>query len=140
MSGTEPRLSSQPVVPLPSAVQTARPNQLLPKRDDRMRELAAKLTWPKNVWMGACVEDRRVFHRIDDLREAPAAIRLLSREPLIGSVAEWICGEFAESDRGQLQNLARWCFLPESLRGIRSDIQPAAAYHEQSRIRRGRGR
>ncbi len=59
----------------------------VPLRSDRMRELAAKLTWPKNVWMGVCVEDRRVFHRIDDLREVPAAIRFLSREPLIGSVA-----------------------------------------------------
>ncbi|MBA3960291.1 MAG: DUF5131 family protein [Chthoniobacterales bacterium] len=48
-----------------------------------MRKLAAKLPWPKNVWMGVSVEDSRVFDRIDDLREVPAAIR----EPLIGSLA-----------------------------------------------------
>ncbi len=52
-----------------------------------MRELALKLRWPKNVWMGVSVEDSRVFNRIDDLREVPAAIRFLSCEPLIGSLA-----------------------------------------------------
>ncbi len=52
-----------------------------------MRKLGAKLPWPKNVWMGVSVEDSRVFHRIDDLREVPAAIRVFSCEPLIGSLA-----------------------------------------------------
>jgi protein gp37 len=37
--------------------------------------------------MGVSVEDSRVFHRIDDLRHVPAAIRFLSCEPLIGSLA-----------------------------------------------------
>jgi protein gp37 len=32
------------------------------------------------------VEDSRVLHRIDDLREVPAAVRFLSCEPLIGSL------------------------------------------------------
>lgn len=61
--------------------------QVLTKRSDRVRELAAKLPWPNNVWMGVSVEDSRVFHRIDDLRHVPAAIRFLSCEPLIGSLA-----------------------------------------------------
>jgi protein gp37 len=61
--------------------------QVLTKRSDRVRALAAKLPWPKNVWMGVSVEDSRVFHRIDDLRHVPAAIRFLSCEPLIGSLA-----------------------------------------------------
>jgi protein gp37 len=60
--------------------------QVLTKRSDRVRNLASKLVWPKNVWMGVSVEDNRVFHRIDDLREVPAAIRFLSCEPLIGSL------------------------------------------------------
>lgn len=38
--------------------------------------------------MGVSVEDSRVFDRIDDLREVPAAVRFLSCEPLIGSLAE----------------------------------------------------
>jgi Bacteriophage protein gp37 len=37
--------------------------------------------------MGVSVEDARVFSRIDDLRRVPAAIRFLSCEPLIGSLA-----------------------------------------------------
>jgi len=61
--------------------------QVLTKRSDRVRALAAKLSWSPNVWMGVSVEDSRVFHRITDLREVPATIRFLSCEPLIGSLA-----------------------------------------------------
>src|SRR5947207_2362667 len=61
--------------------------QILTKRSDRLEKLSAKLPWPQNVWMGVSVEDSRVFHRIDDLRNVPAAVRFLSCEPLIGSLA-----------------------------------------------------
>jgi protein gp37 len=61
--------------------------QVLTKRSDRVRELSAKLPWPKNVWMGVSVEDSRVLNRVDDLRAVPAAVRFLSCEPLIGSLA-----------------------------------------------------
>jgi protein gp37 len=37
--------------------------------------------------MGVSVEDSRVLSRVDDLRAVPAAIRFLSCEPLIGSLA-----------------------------------------------------
>lgn len=37
-----------------------------------------------NVWLGVSVEDSRVLHRVDQLRELPAAVRFLSVEPLIG--------------------------------------------------------
>jgi protein gp37 len=60
--------------------------QVLTKRSERVRKLSAKLIWPKNVWMGVSVEDSRVFHRIDDLRKVPAAVRFLSCEPLIDSL------------------------------------------------------
>jgi protein gp37 len=61
--------------------------QVLTKRSDRVRKLGAKVSWPGNVWMGVSVEDSRVFQRVDDLREVPAAVRFLSCEPLIGSLA-----------------------------------------------------
>jgi protein gp37 len=61
--------------------------QILTKRSARLRKLAAKLDWPANVWMGVSVEDSAALHRIDDLREIPAAVRFLSCEPLIGSLA-----------------------------------------------------
>ena len=61
--------------------------QVLTKRSDRLRTLAANLPWPDNVWMGVSVEDASVLHRVDDLRTVPAAVRFLSCEPLLGSLA-----------------------------------------------------
>jgi protein gp37 len=61
--------------------------QILTKRSSRLRKLASQLDWPPNVWIGVSVEDSRVLSRIDDLRMVPAAVRFLSCEPLIGSLA-----------------------------------------------------
>ena len=61
--------------------------QVLTKRSGRLRAVARKIDWPANVWMGVSVEDSRVLSRVDDLRKVPAAVRFLSCEPLIGSLA-----------------------------------------------------
>ncbi len=63
--------------------------QILTKRPDRMMEVLSRGDFPvlPNVWLGTSVEDDRVLSRIDDLRNVPAAIRFISFEPLIGSVA-----------------------------------------------------
>jgi protein gp37 len=63
--------------------------QILTKRPERMREVAASLDLPAlaHVWLGTSVEDSAVLHRLDDLRATPAIIRFVSFEPLIGSVA-----------------------------------------------------
>src|SRR5262249_57029840 len=61
--------------------------QILTKRPERMADVARDLPPVPNVWLGTSVEDDRVLHRIDALRHAPAAIRFISFEPLIGSVA-----------------------------------------------------
>jgi protein gp37 len=46
-----------------------------------------QMKWPlPHVWQGVSVEDARVKHRIDILREVPAVVRFLSIEPLIGDV------------------------------------------------------
>ena len=58
--------------------------QILTKRSKRLREIAPKLPWPSNIWMGVSVEDARVVRRITDLRSVPAAVHFLSCEPLIG--------------------------------------------------------
>lgn len=58
--------------------------QVLTKRSARLVELASRLSWPSNVWMGVSVEDSRVRSRVDDLRKVPAHVRFLSIEPLIG--------------------------------------------------------
>ena len=60
--------------------------QILTKRSSRLREIAGKLEWPHNVWMGVSVENNDIIHRIDDLRDIPAQVRFLSCEPLIGPI------------------------------------------------------
>ncbi|MDG4784771.1 phage Gp37/Gp68 family protein [Micromonospora sp. WMMD1102] len=58
--------------------------QVLTKRASRMARLASSIDWPKNVWMGVSVENRSQVHRVDDLRQVPAAVRFVSAEPLLG--------------------------------------------------------
>jgi len=60
---------------------------MLTKRSERLRKLATQIDWPPNVWIGVSVENAAVLSRIDDLRIVPAAVRFLSCEPLIGSLA-----------------------------------------------------
>ena len=60
--------------------------QVLTKRSTRLRKLAPRLPWPENVWMGVTVEDRKSLSRVDDLRDAPAAVRFLSIEPLLEDI------------------------------------------------------
>ncbi|MGI9000267.1 MAG: DUF5131 family protein [Pseudonocardia sp.] len=61
--------------------------QVLTKRTTRLRRLAGQLDWPGNLWMGVSVEHAGVLSRVDDLRAVPAAVRFLSCEPLLGSLA-----------------------------------------------------
>ncbi len=62
--------------------------QILTKRPERMAALVASRMGDilPNVWLGTSIEDADVVSRIDYLRQAPAAIRFISFEPLIGSV------------------------------------------------------
>jgi protein gp37 len=73
--------------------------QLLTKRPERALRLAGDLAWPENVWLGVSVEDMRVAHRLDTLRQVPAAVRFLSAEPLLGPLddlrldgIDWVIG------------------------------------------------
>jgi protein gp37 len=58
--------------------------QVLTKRARRLRQVAHRLEWPDNVWMGVSVESEKELARVDDLRQVPAAVRFLSCEPLLG--------------------------------------------------------
>lgn len=42
----------------------------------------------KNVWLGITIEDMRVSHRADELRDIPAVVRFISYEPAIGPLAK----------------------------------------------------
>jgi protein gp37 len=62
--------------------------QVLTKRHERLANLAPRLPWPNNLWMGVSIENRRFVHRADYLREVPAAVRFVSAEPLLGPLDE----------------------------------------------------
>jgi protein gp37 len=69
------------------AVMAALPQhtfQVLTKRPERAAAWAGP--WTPNIWMGTSVEDRRATGRIDALRRAPARLRFLSCEPLLGDL------------------------------------------------------
>src|SRR5262249_5993895 len=59
---------------------------ILTRRPERMARFTQHHPAPPNTWLGTSVEDGRVVHRIDRLREVRAPIRFLSCEPLIGSL------------------------------------------------------
>ncbi|AXK36497.1 phage Gp37/Gp68 family protein [Streptomyces armeniacus] len=58
--------------------------QVLTKRARRLRQVAHKLEWPENLWMGVSVETEDDLPRAEDLQRVPAAVRFLSCEPLLG--------------------------------------------------------
>jgi len=58
--------------------------QILTKRHERLLDLADRLPWPPNIWIGVSIENRRFVHRADFLREVPASVRFISTEPLLG--------------------------------------------------------
>jgi protein gp37 len=62
--------------------------QILSKRSRRLRHLADELTWPPNVWMGMSVETPDQMYRVEDLRAVPAAVPLLSCEPLLAALGD----------------------------------------------------
>lgn len=61
--------------------------QVLTKRSARLPKIADKLDWPPNLWLGVSVEDAEHLYRVDHLRAVAAAVRFLSCEPLLGSLA-----------------------------------------------------
>ncbi len=66
--------------------------QVLTKRSSLMRDYLKQrygdVTPPAHIWLGVSVEDNRSNKRIELLRQAPAAVRFLSIEPLIGAVGK----------------------------------------------------
>lgn len=61
--------------------------QILTKRSERLIELAGKLPWQDNIWMGVSVENAHYTYRVEHLRKVPAAVRFLSVEPLLGPIS-----------------------------------------------------
>lgn len=55
--------------------------QILTKRPENIGRLAYHFDW--QWWLGVSVENRATLHRIDTLRQVPAAVRFVSFEPLL---------------------------------------------------------
>ncbi|MBA8926822.1 protein gp37 [Kutzneria viridogrisea] len=107
--------------------------QVLTKRPSRVRKLANRLDWPANLWLGVSVESHDQLSRVDALRQAPAAVRFLSCEPLLGPLDAldldgigWVITG-GESGPG-----ARPC-APQWVRHIRDTCQAAGVpfFHKQ---------
>lgn len=62
--------------------------QILTKRSERMEELAPKLKWSSNIWMGVSIETDKYLWRADHLRKISAAVKFLSLEPLLGPLSD----------------------------------------------------
>lgn len=60
--------------------------QILTKRSDRLLDLAPKLPWNFNIWMGVSVKNQEHIFRVDHLRKVGAKIKFISFEPLLGPV------------------------------------------------------
>jgi len=64
--------------------------QVLTKRSSLMRDFLkgryGEARGPAHIWFGVSVEDRGRLSRIRHLRQAPAGVRFLSIEPLIGRI------------------------------------------------------
>jgi protein gp37 len=66
--------------------------QLLTKRSSLLRDYLARRyadrAAPTHIWCGVSIEDNSKLSRIRHLQQAPATIRFLSVEPLIGPIAK----------------------------------------------------
>jgi protein gp37 len=62
--------------------------QILTKRPDKMASITKSLPVLQNVWLGTSVENAAYLDRVNDLRKVRAAVRFISFEPLLGSVAQ----------------------------------------------------
>ncbi len=122
--------------------------QLLTKRPERLAELAPRLPFPDNLWVGVSVENQRWTSRIDDLRGVPAAVRFLSCEPLLGPLTEldltnihWVIVG-GESGHGARPMKAEWA------RGVRDQCTAAGVpfffkqwgVHDEAGVRRGKAK
>lgn len=81
-----------------------------------------QLPWEpfENVWLGTSIENSRFTWRADALREAPAAVRFISAEPLLGSL-------FQEAPTtGTPDGVSALSSAPEGGAGAKSELDGAA--------------
>ncbi len=62
--------------------------QILTKRAERLADMASRIRWPRNVWMGVSIESEKYIQRIELLRTIPSEIKFISFEPLLSQIDE----------------------------------------------------
>lgn len=99
--------------------------QVLTKRSERLAEVAEKLPWTPNIWMGVSVESDAYRARIDDLRSTSARTKFLSLEPLLGPLPDldlrgihWVIVGGESGPKARLMN-------PEWTTGLRDQCRRA---------------
>lgn len=60
----------------------------LTKRIERALELAPRLPWSTNIWVGTSIENRKRLYRLDVLRQMPTPNLFVSVEPLLEGLGE----------------------------------------------------
>jgi protein gp37 len=104
--------------------------QVLTKRAENLEQLAEKLPWPSNVWMGVSVENSDYTWRIDHLRRTPAAIKFLSLEPLLGPLDQLDLRGIDWAIAGGESGPGARPMDPEWVRSIRDQcLQSQVAFH-----------
>ena len=58
------------------------------KRVPRLLELAPRVKWTPNIWIGITVESRKYVWRIDELRKVPARRKYVMNEPLLDDLGK----------------------------------------------------
>jgi protein gp37 len=96
-------------------------------------------TWPlNNTWLGTTVETRSALHRVDALRQCPAAVRFISFEPLQERIGDidltgigWVIVG-ANSTRGATEMRKAW------VRDIRDQcIAKSVPFFYKARVENG---
>jgi len=95
--------------------------QVLTKRSSLMRDFLrkryGKQRGPSHMWFGVSVEDGTKTSRIRHLREAPAGVRFLSIEPLIGPVGT-LDQNHRKKGKGGCQGKTLWINFTDSFNRV----------------------
>ena len=111
---------------------------LLTKRPHNVHSMVPwGASWPENVWLGCTAENQLwADKRVPALLEAPAHVRFLSCEPLLGplNLSRYLSADPAQSIHwviaGGESGAHSRPMNPEWVRGLRNDCQSAkAAFH-----------
>jgi protein gp37 len=113
--------------------------QVLTKRPHRLMRLIPKIStqmapytngqriWPSNIWLGVSVETISYNWRVDYLRTVPVAVRFVSAEPLLDSLADLDISGIDWLIAGGESGMGFRACRPEWIRELRDKCQRTGA-------------